>query len=271
MTENNVQAAIDAALKIGKPFKLNDVDAVLVPQGMEVKTFPDLRKEEEKAPQLLKQHVVLEDIDSLIAYYNRFCDANSTIFANTESGNFLAVFDYHQSPSEPRNGTHCASYTCPKTPEWSAWFANSGKVMTQEEFGLFLEQNIEEIANPSGAQMLEIALTLKSKTNIDFSRAVRLDNGQTQFVYVEQMQSSAGVTGELQIPDEILLGLQPFRGSEYYETKAKFRYRIRDGALTMSYNLVRPHKIIDLAFSDVRKKLADNMKQGHLINGKPSN
>jgi len=97
---------------------------------------------------------------------------------------------------------------------------------------------------------------------------VRLDNGQTQFNYTEQMSANAGVTGQLEIPEEIQLGLQPFRGSEFYDTKAKFRYRIREGKLVMWYDLVRPAKIAETAFNDVRTKIKSGMTKGMLINGK---
>lgn len=263
----DVDAAVKAGQQIARPFKLGNVDAVLVPEGCNVQTFEGLQQQEPISPQLLKQNVTLEDSDSFLAYYNRFSSEHSTVFAETEKGNFTAILDYHEGAKEPKFGNHKAFYTCPKTPEWSAWFTNSGEKMSQEEFGLFLEANIEEIVNPSGAEMLEIALTLKSKNNITFDRAVRLDNGQTQFNYVEQMSANAGVNGQLQIPEEIQLGLQPFRGSDHYETRAKFRYRIRDGNLVMWYDLVRPQKIAETAFKDVREKIIAGMSQGMLING----
>ena len=268
MEQNNAQSIIDAAQQIGKPFALGNVPAVLIPEGMKLETFPDLEKTEPKTPQLLKQAVVLEDADSFIAYYNRFADNASTIFAETETGRFTAIFDYHQNPDAPRHGTHRASYTCPKTKEWGAWFTNSGKAMEQLDFGLFIEQNIDEIVEPSGAAMLEIALSLKSKNNIDFSRAQRLDNGQVQFFYTEQISSSAGASGQMEIPEEIKLGLKPFLASETYEARAKFRYRIKDGNLIMWYDLVRPHKIIESAFADVRTKIQSAMTTGMIINGK---
>lgn len=267
-TENNTAAAIQAGQLIGKPIKVGEVDAVVLPEGCTVKTFEDIQKKEPIAPQLLKQQVKLEDSDSFLDYYNRFADESSTIFAETDEGRFIAILDYHSAATEPRHGYHTAAYTCPRTPEWSAWFGASGKVFSQEEFGLFLEANLDEVVKPAGAQMLEIALTLKSKTNVDFSRAVRLDNGQTQFTYSEQMSSTAGANGQLEIPEEIELGLQPFRGSEHYSTRAKFRYRIREGKLAIWYDLVRPQKIAETAFSDVREKIKAGMKVGMLINGK---
>jgi uncharacterized protein YfdQ (DUF2303 family) len=265
---SDIEAAIRAGQLIGKPFKVSGVDAVVVPEGHQVQTFENLVPVEPAVPQLLKQKVTLEDADSFIAYYNRFCDDASTIFAQTETGTFNAIFDYHQDAAAPRHSFHQANYTCPKTPEWSAWFQFSGQKMSQEEFGLFLEANIEEIVNPTGAQMLEIALTLKSKTNISFDRAVRLDNGQTQFNYVEEMNVNAGLKGQLEIPEEIELGLQPFIGSDHYSTRAKFRYRIREGKLVMWYDLVRPHKIVERAFTDVRTKIKAAMSAGMIINGK---
>lgn len=266
--KSDAAAIVEAVRETGKPFSLNGVPAVLVPAGAEVETFPDLRAKLEARPQLLAQTVILEDADSFISYVNRFADTATTVFANTDEGSFSAVLDYHEAADAPRHGSHIASYVCPKTPEWSAWRQQSGKQMTQEEFALFLEQNLSEIREPAAAQMLEVALTLKSKKNIDFSRGTRLDNGQTQLVYVEQMDNRAGKSGELTIPDEIVLGLQPFRGSAVYEQRAKFRYRIKESSLVMWYDLTRPHRVIESAFSDVREKIRGGLTTGMLINGK---
>jgi uncharacterized protein YfdQ (DUF2303 family) len=186
-----------------------------------------------------------------------------------ESSTFLAVLDYHDSPTQPAWKGHKATYQCPKTKEWNNWQKSNNEKMSQGEFALFIEDNMREIVEPNGAAMLEIASSLKAKNDVDFKSAIRLDNGQVQFNYSETVNGQAGVQGQLSIPEKIKLIMSPFLQGAAYEIEARFRYRITPNGLSMWYTLIRPHVFVEDAFKDVCAAITEKMAKGQLVHGVP--
>ncbi len=262
-----------AAVEIGKrqviETKHKDVPVYIVPNDMKVETLSHLVNEQLERPYRLNQMVKLITADSFIDYYNRFATDSSTIFVDDESSTFLAVLDYHDSPSLPAWKGHKATYQCPKTKEWNNWQKSNNEKMSQGEFALFIEDNMREIVEPNGAAMLEIASSLKAKNDVDFKSAIRLDNGQVQFNYSETVNGQAGVQGQLSIPEKIKLIMSPFLQGAAYEIEARFRYRITPNGLSMWYTLIRPHVFVEDAFKDVCNAITEKMAKGQLVHGVP--
>lgn len=212
------------------------------------------------APLHCNQRVTLQDARSFAEYVNDFSDDNTAIFVDKAQGKFTAILDYHHSTEQPRRGGHVAFYTCPRTEEWAEWIRHSGVKMSQQDFAVFIEENAEEIAKPSSAEMLEIASSLKADIKTEFRSAQRLDNGQVQFAYNEVIDGKAGINGQLTIPQEIEVILTPFNGGPSYTRKARFRYRIKEGQLVMWYDLVRPHKVLEAAIDDTLAQIKQQVK-----------
>lgn len=245
------------------------VPVFVIPDDMKVENLSALVNEQLPRPYSLKQNIELITSESFAEYFNRYATDSSTIFVNDKDSSFTAVMDYHDSPTEPSHKRHIATYKCPKTKEWSSWAEGNNKKMTQEEFALFIEDNLREITDPNPADMLQIASTLKASNNVDFKSGMRLDNGEVQFTYTENIQGQAGVTGQLQVPEKIKLIMAPFMKGAAYEIEARFRYRIASGGLTMWYALIRPHVFVDDAFTDAVNKIKEQMEKGHLVHAIP--
>lgn len=245
-----------------------DVPVIIVPESMRLHTLEDLVEKQRERPSRIAETTQLLSANSFIEYYNRFATKDSTIFVDAEDARFTAVFDYHQSTQAPGWGRHRAVYTCPRTKEWSGWLKNDNAKMDQQTFALFIEDNLNEIAEPSGAEMLEIATTLKAKTDVDFQSNVRLDNGQVQFTYRENIDGQAGVAGQLTIPEKITLNIRPFLSGAPYVMEARFRYRVTQGGLAMWYTLIRPHLVQEHAVNEVIETVRNNMGTGQLLEAK---
>lgn len=260
-----------AAVNIGKnqviETNYNGIPVFVVPNEMKVETLSQLVDQQLERPYRLNQTVKLITADSFVDYYNRFATESSTIFVDDESSTFLAILDYHDTPKEPAWKGHKATYQFPKTKEWNNWLASNNQKMEQEEFALFIEDNMREIIEPDGAAMLEIASSLKATNNVDFKSAIRLDNGQVQFTYSETVNGQAGVTGQLNIPEKIKLIMSPFLQGAAYEIEARFRYRITPKGLMMWYTLIRPHIFVEDAFKDVCAAVSEKMEKGQLVHG----
>ena len=103
--------------------------------------------------------------------------------------------------------------------------------------------------------MLEISRTLEAKKNITFRQGTRLDNGQVQLTYNEEIDGRAGEAGQLRIPEQFFIAVKPFLGGDAFCVPARFRYRIQDGRLMMWFELVRPDKVLEEAYNAVRDKI----------------
>jgi uncharacterized protein YfdQ (DUF2303 family) len=165
---------------------------------------------------------------------------------------FTAIFDYH-GPDAAEWGDHKAVFSLKPTVEWNNWKASDSKAMNQSEFGKFIETNLEEIIEPTGAEMLEIALSIQAKTEVKFSQAQRLDNGQMQLTYHEEVNGSAGTKGQLKIPQTFKIGLRLYEGGAPYQIEARLRYRIKEGNLALWYELIRPHKTVQANLTETEE------------------
>jgi len=261
---NGIQAAIEAGKDLAsKPFDINGTPMLIVPNDSDLKILDNLRNH----PLKTEQKTTHSTAESFIDYFNRFANDNSVIFINTETAEFKGIIDYH-GITEADNNSHTADFALKKTKEWDNWLSNNKKSMTQEDFGRFIEDNLEEIITPTGAEMLEIALSIQAKTDSKFSSAQRLDNGQVQLSYHEVIDGTAGANGQLKIPQTFEIGLKLFEGGTPYRIESRLRYRIKDGNLILWYELIRPHKTIDANIADTTDLIASSMSSGRIYYGK---
>lgn len=257
---SDIQAAIDAGRELAtQPFYLNGTPFLIIKEGHKAQELEELRD----FPLRIEQKTVHTTAISFIEYYNNFSDANSVIMINDESNEFIAYLDYHQ-PDQPDWKAHQSRFKLKPTVEWNNWQQNDKKTMSQTDFGNFIETNLEEIITPSGAEMLEIALSIQAKTEVKFSQAQRLDNGQMQFTYHEDINGTAGTKGQLKIPQTFVIGLKLYEGGEPYQIEARLRYRIKEGELSMWYELIRPHKTVQANLDDTESLIIKSISKGKI-------
>jgi uncharacterized protein YfdQ (DUF2303 family) len=213
------------------------------------------------APLRKRAYVTLIETASLIQYVNTHKTAGTHLFGEVSEtgGKILAVLDYH-SADKAQWANHRAALELRPTPEWARWIKHSNSEKTQREFAEYLEENASDIVvpptdpkAPNSTQMLDVALTLQARTDVQFSSATRLSNGQTQLTYNEQIQAGAGADGRMTIPEVFYLSVAPFVGTPRYLVKARLKYRLGGGKLAFRYEIERPHKIVEDAFRDIRQ------------------
>ncbi len=267
---NQIESALDAGEKLGElksqgtvhQVEANGLPFLLRPEGY---TFEPLDKHG-LAPLMVRAAVRLDEPTSFVDYVNRYKNRDSVVFADLVARKFEAVIDYHQAPAteaetgttggaagvKPRWGRHRATLGCDTTDDWQAWEAKSNKAMSQVDFARFIEDHIPNIADPSGTDLLLMATTLEAKKDVTFRQSTRLANGEHQLRFEETITGTAGSqNGQIQIPNEFVLGLEPFQGVGLKRIDARFRYRITEGKLTLWFELVRAEEVLEKAFTDV--------------------
>ena len=154
-------------------------DPVDTPDGLDLTkahliTLPDHRKVEDltskhrDAAEYLKPArrmgtAHLADLQSLIAWSNRFKGETSALFAKPDMSapTLTCIADYHAGgPVDQANtkgdptARHChhrAIYDFPLSEEWKAWMGISGSPLEKDDLGEFIEAQAKDIMDPTPA------------------------------------------------------------------------------------------------------------------------
>lgn len=233
----------------------------IVPNGFKLENISQATERAQDAPYRKTGTLKLKSIESLLNYTaaqkeSNGSDATGIIYADPDSRTITAVLNDNKG-STPGWRDHRAEFKAEFTPEFANWFKTNSTPMGQTEFAEFIEDNIVDIAGEYGTTLLEIATTIQATTGINFSSAKRLQNGQVQMQYTENIDTRAGASGSLEIPKEFTLGLRIFKNGAGYKIKARLKYRLASGAVKFWYELDRPERSIEDAFNDYVKTVTE--------------
>lgn len=259
-------ALLSAGAALGdavKSIRKDGIDYAIVPDGFALEELPF-----NTLPQRPTANVKLRDAASFVAFFNNHKQGASSIYATLEPANFLAVFDdfFHATlpPAVvPENLTMLtceqanwrefrAAFAPPASREWMLWNKINNAKLTQLQFAEFLQDNLPDVTQPSGAELYELALNFESTQSGVFSTSQRLQDGSSAFAYTAENN----VKGTLQLPEFITLNIPVFENTEPRELQARLRYRAKDGVLTLWFELVRPHKVLEAAFRETWSVIA---------------
>lgn len=213
------------------------------------------------APIRKRELATLHTVESFCAYVRRHAQEGcAVVFFDEASAKFVAVLNYHPSFEvchlvEADWCDHRAVYALPASVDWLTWTKADGRRMSQADFATFVEDNLPDIVAPEGGALLEMVKTLQAKRSVTFESAVRLDNGATEFVYLEDIRGTT-TKAKVDIPTEFQLALAPFRGELPFRVTARLRYRLNDGALQIWFDLLRPHKVVEQVLGEIRARIA---------------
>jgi uncharacterized protein YfdQ (DUF2303 family) len=213
------------------------------------------------APERKTGTVALDDADSFLAYWKSHQEGGHIYARMLPAVEFTAVLNDHQSTA-PGYRDHRAVFKVSHSPEWNVWTEHNGRgkpFNDNEALALFLQDNLPDIAKPEPAKMLQIATNFRVKQDIVFNAVQRLQDGNMDIGYTNTVDASAGSDkgGKLTIPETFTIKIPVFAGlgASLYDIEARFRYRMQDRKAILWYELVRPHKVVELAFSDLVKQI----------------
>lgn len=269
----NIQVAIEAGKQIAdaesRICQPGGIPVSVVPDGMKVAILNELLRlqdEREPAPRRLRGTATHQELESFCSHVNRFKDAASTIWADTLKLQLTAIFNYHQgtstsgedpeiAPASARWADHRSVYACPLSEEWELWMGHNEKWLGQEEFGRFIEDNFDNLANPTPndefpppARVLEVARSLQINAKRQFERTINPTSGEGVFTWKEEHEK----TGSTKVPKSFLVGIPVFEAGEAYRIQARLRYRISDGRAQFQYGLYQAQVVLRDAFEKVR-------------------
>lgn len=271
-TETAAQEIIAASTQLIR--SIDGMPLVLLPDGFKVEDLERMLP----APTRKKGVTILNDVESFIAVVNDQKGDNTRLFSTINPPSFTAVFNY--TAAAPGWGDHVAKYNAPLAPEWITWTGQDKRAVGQVELAQFIEDNLVDViaiepipesrhpGSPDGATLLSVCRSLEAKKKVDFQSSVRLADGSTEFTYNEDVQGSAQ-KGTLLVPEQFTIAVPVFENGDKWRVDVRLRYRLADGGrLTMWIELIRPHKVIEAAVTEMRVKIAQATELA-ILNGKP--
>ncbi|MBW3663543.1 MAG: YfdQ family protein [Actinobacteria bacterium] len=212
-------------------------------------------------PQARRGAVLVHTQGGLVQYCLRHLDEfASTLWGDIDTRTVTVILNDHAAGGDehrPGWGDHRAVLKLAHPPEWQAWASHNDQWLSQVELAEFLEEHNHEIAEPDGATMLEVARTLQATKGATFKQSTVLHSGEQELVYEEQIAAKAGVTGKAEIPRRFTVALRPFRGSPPVKIEGSFRFRIREGHLSLGYVLLHLDKVVEDAVNEVTTFVGD--------------
>lgn len=254
---------------------VDDVDVLLVPNGMTPVGVKKLLDEYRQAPERREGTAIFTDLKSMVAHTNRFKDDDSTVWLDRSSPHaqqgprLISVLDYHRKGAEgaPRFGKHRGRYDFPLSEEWKAWIGQDGQSMQQEAFARWLEDHLTDVSEPASAlgNAKEFA-TLHGATYaspgklLDLSKGLDIHigqrvkehrNAQTGEKTLMFEEGHADATGQpLKVPSAFLLTIPVFRAGAAYQLPCRLRYRVNGSGVTWSYEVHRAQDTLDHALEE---------------------
>lgn len=223
----------------------------------------EVQDDSTKLPTPLRKRAVVrvKDADSFIDYVKRhgsLTDCTIWCKADYVKGEvaFTGIINDHGSDeSKPAWRDHRAYFSPEFSEEWRRWTSKHKQAMSQTEFAAFIEDNLKDIASPdsaglpTGAMMLEMALSFEATQDMRFKSAIRLSNGGVNLSFVQD--DDAQTLQKMAVFERFAIGIPVFWNGDAYQVDARLRYRVRDGKLNFWFELVRTDKILESASATV--------------------
>lgn len=240
---------------------LNSGKLFAVPDGWSLKTDAEMERLQLR-PFRKKGNIIFTTSESFVDYVNLHKTEETRIYAVSSENSPLivkAVFNENQPGQELPGWCDFTAAFVPKTAfEWETWTKNDRKRMSQFDFAVFVEENLKDIyqppaetgqvAMPSGAQMLEMAIKFEVNSEKRLKSTIRLQSGGSNLDFVDN--DDAATIERMSVFDKFSIGIPVFWKAQGYVLNARLRYRNEGGKLMLWYELIRPDLTVDDAVND---------------------
>lgn len=201
----------------------------VLPQGH---TAADLGKflppDEEATP-------VFATPEAFAGYVNRFKRPETAVFNSLKAGTITAIFDYH---SVGKGGAcdHTATYSPELSTEFKKWKAIiDGGFIGQQAFAEFLQEFGHTVTTPTEAEIIDIVESVQATLNAEAKSVTRAKDGSGGFGYQVKVTLKSGQSGELDIPDFLVVSMPIYTGGQSVDVRLKVQVRVTDGGIKFRF------------------------------------
>lgn len=265
MADNNqvTAAALAKAIEIGFESAHRSYETA---DGITHVPLPPNWSVEEIRPQDLplhhiRQRVTVYDEASFIAYLKEYQLPSTRIFgfpgfmaSNGGQPMIKAVIDYHGKDA-PDRCDHSVVFQPRYSDYWARWIKGvCTRSLSQAEFVEHIEENRNDVADPTAARMLDIINNFKASKKSEFTSIIRLSNGDVTLVHDEKTEQQ-GSSGP--VPEVMSLGIPVFFNGPRYAVPLWIRFRVGGGAVKFQLKAEMADRIEADAFNDISKRITE--------------
>lgn len=256
-TEAGVVAELTRRAMVPEILRTDDGRAfLLTPKGMDAREVTDPHGVALPTGSRIIQQVEVQTLDSLVEYVNRFKTPNTILLADVEANRIVALLDFHRAAETAGLENPLADYVShrvtlrlPFSVEWGIWTDAHGKLVDQQEFAQFIEENACDVAAPSGADLLEVAQDIRLVRSADFRRAVRASGQMERFEFSETEEARTGAG--IEVPARFELSLPVYFGHRDTELYAFLRFKKVENVLRLGVALNRSEDVRQAMFREI--------------------
>lgn len=185
------------------------------------------------------------DLRGFVDYVNDFKTDTTVCF--TGSSEIRTIFDYH-GREQPRWGNHQAVFKIQTSRRWEIWAKAHNQWMPQKQFADFLDSGLNEIINPSQAEILTLVQNFRATTSYEYDS--ENSSGREELRYRKIIQGGSSKSETITLPDYVTLALQPFENIDVlnerlpedleipaYELKAKISWQVSPDAAGLMFKV----------------------------------
>jgi uncharacterized protein YfdQ (DUF2303 family) len=258
---------LDAAVELGKqlslvnfeePMTKEKIHYLVLPKpggNWEIVSLQNYQFPDGIPADRIKAAPKLQDGTSFCAYVKKFHDDALQLFADSTTGKFVGLLDYHVA-GDPGWCQHRPEFTMRTSPQWDIWFGQNDKLIPQGQFAEFLEENYRDIESPSHAHMLEVATQLGATTDVTFESKVNLINGSGHLRWSEDTKT----TGVTEVPTRFKISIPVYYGEPPVSIDCLLRFRINQGKLSFQYKMYRPAELKLQAFEHAAQVIGEQLE-----------
>lgn len=212
--------------------------------------------------------ITLVDPESFVKWVGEFATDSTKLYADISKGTVVAIIDDHFRPQGDQvlAGWRelSATYAPKKSPEWQQWREISGKAFASpSEFGEWLQDHVQDVVEPAGAELMQIALSMRVKRDENWGTIERLSNGDVKFNYANSVTAEATVGDKksVAIPEEITLSIPIYESIDpkKVEVKARLKFRLQ-GGVRVWIELDRPELHERAAMIEAFRQIREGVK-----------
>jgi uncharacterized protein YfdQ (DUF2303 family) len=236
---------------------------IVYPQGFQVREIDPLDE-----PLIrIEEHVTLHDLDSFIAYVNKFRlagdgGAATEIFGepgfiNGSRARIVAKIDYH-TPSSPAHLKHSVLYEPRYSEQWMRWHNICKEPVGQAQLAEFFEEASRDIQEPSAANLMDIIRFFKASKAVQYDSAQYTNDGSIKINYSEEVMQQNRMKGhspDLMLPEKIKIAIPVYFRDASYAMGVFIRFNVHGGKVIFTLKLDRPDIIEDDAFEHLIEKV----------------
>lgn len=213
-----------------------------------------------------------DTLPDLVRYVTDHGDLGTRTFvAVKEDGTFTvtAILDAYLSDElTAGRAVHRAAFEPALSRRWKLWSGWMNKPMGQRQLAQILEDRAHDIAEPVAAELREIVLTFRAIRGVKVTSIVNEDTTDVVFGW-ETETSGSGRTkrGEVSLPHELTVYLEPFHGMVPQPVTVRLAYGVDDDGLSFTMRMPAGPEILEAAAQVLADELRTSLTVGRVYAG----